>query len=460
MRLRNLAPVVLSLPLLGATPMPQTLQVWEKPIAPGLLYRVEIDTQAPRQIHALRLTPGSPSLRWQAQVAGGTIEEDGTVKGRLGPTEFAAKDSALAVINGDFFSFDHGAPMGLTVREGELINTPARARAVFAWGPKDAMVAMGNSKATLTTEAGIGPLDAVNQPIGENGIALYTAAQGRLMPREGALVVSLDVPKVTWAPSTAVTATVSDIPSESGPLTVAAGKAVLVATGSKRARLEDLRVGDRVTVRLDTPGIDWEKFENVIGGGPFLLRDGKIAIDAAAEGFNTSFAESRHPRTAVGRTAEGDVWMVAIDGRQTQSVGATLQEEALIMQRLGCVDAINLDGGGSTALHLRGLTVNRPSDGLERPVASGIVIFGPKAQVPAGKLRLFVAPKIESDGTVDVRVDIDGKPVPAIDVLWTARGTAWVDPGGRVKFMKAGPATVYARVYGQTLQAELDWKGR
>lgn len=458
MRLRNLAPVVLSIPLLGAAPMPQAVQVWEKPIAPGLVYRVEIDRRVPCQFHALRLTPGSPSLRWHAQVAGGTIEEPDTVKGRLAPTEIAAKDGALAVINGDFFTFDFGAPLGLSVRDGELITTPARARAVFAWGPKDATVAMATSKATLTTEAGTAPLDSVNQPIGENGIALYTAAQGRLLPREGALVVTLNVPNVTWAPSTAVAATVGAIPSESGPLTIEKGKAVLVATGAKRARLENLRAGVPVTIRLDTPGLDWTKFENVIGGGPFLLRDGKIAIDAAAQGFNTGFAESRHPRTAVGRTAEGDIWMVAIDGRQSQSAGATLQEEALIMQRLGCVDAINLDGGGSTALNLRGLTVNRPSDGRERPVANAIAIFGPKPVFPTGKLRLVADTKVAPNGTLDAHVDLDGKPVPPIDILWTARGAAWVDPGGRVTFTQPGPATLYARVYGQTLQAEVEWK--
>lgn len=111
-------------------------------------------------------------------------------------------------------------------------------------------------------------------------------------------------------------------------------------------------------------------------------------------------------------------------------------------------------------MHIRGLTVNRPSDGLERPFASGILVFGPKVPVPTGKLRLFAGPKVSAGGTMEARVDIDGKPVPSIDILWTARGAAWVDPGGRVKFTKAGPATLYARVYGQTLQAELEWAGK
>ena len=93
-----------------------------------------------------------------------------------------------------------------------------------------------------------------------------------------------------------------------------------------------------------------------------LVQDGETAI--GEEGFPPgSFVAARHPRTAVGRTAEGDVWLVAVDGRSPVSVGASLPELAAIMRRLGCVEAMNLDGGGSTTLAAMGLTVNRPSDG-------------------------------------------------------------------------------------------------
>ncbi|MGV3614882.1 MAG: phosphodiester glycosidase family protein [Fimbriimonas sp.] len=460
MRLTKLIPLVLLLPALGYSPLPQTSIAWEKPLAPGLVYRMEVDTATPRQMHALRLTPSSPSLRWQTQIAGGTIEEEGTLKGRLTPTDIAAKEGALAAINGDFFTFDYGAPLGMTVREGELINTPARARAVFGWGPKDAGIATGTAVASITSRSGAGPLDAVNQPIGENGIVLYTRAQGIVTPREGAVVVMLDVPNVKWTPNTVVNAVVKGLSQGGSPLRLGEGQAVLMATGTKRSRLENLTIAQTVTIRTDSPAFDWERFKNVVGGGPFLLREGKVAIDATAEGFSTAFTNRRHPRTAIGRTAEGDVWIVAIDGRQGHSDGATLEETAVIMRRLGCTDAINLDGGGSTALHVRGLTVNRPSDGVERQVANGIVIFGPKAPAPSGKLRLVVAPRVMSDGTLDARVDLDGKPVPNIDVMWTARGEAWADPGGRMRFARAGAATLYARVYGQTLQADVEWDGK
>jgi hypothetical protein len=458
MRLRILVPLILLVPVAPSAPQAQTGMAWEKPIAPGLVYRMEIDRQTPRQIHALRLTPTSPGLRWQAQLAGQTVEEEGTMKGRLTPSDFAAKEGALAVVNGDFFSFDHGAPIGMTVRGGQLLNSPARARAIFAWGANGSAVGFGAVRASLAVP-GREPasLDAVNQPIGDNGLVLYTAAQGRLVPPPGATLVALDVPNVIWSPRTSVKASVASVSVDPAPLTVPEGRAYLMATGTRRAALDNLRVDQTVTVRLETPGLDWDKFENAIGGGPYLLRDGKVAIDAAEEGFNATFSTKRHPRTAIGRTVDGDVWIVAIDGRQAHSDGATLEETAQILRRLGCVDAINLDGGGSTALNVRGLTVNHPSDAKERPVANGIVIFGPKPAAPTGKLRLEVGPRFTPDGAIAARVDLDGKPVPDIDILWTARGPAWVDPAGRVQFTKAGPATLYARVYGQTLQAEVEW---
>ena len=458
MRLKRLFPLVALVPVAGYAPVRQAGVAWEKPIAPGLLYRMEIDPETPRQIHALRITPSSPSLRWHAQLAGGTIEEDGTFKGRLTPSEIVVKEGALAAINGDFFSFDHGAPIGLTVRDGELLNTPAKARAVFAWGPNESVVGFGTVTATLSTVSGLGPLDAINQPIGDNGLVLYTAAQGKASPPEGAIVLALEVPPNAWSPNTSVTAKVVSVSGEPGPILLGSGRALLVATGAKRNRLTDVRVDEAVTITLNTPGFDWEKFENVIGGGPFLLKAGKVAVDAAEEGFNATFSAQRHPRTAIGRTADGDVWLVAIDGRQPHSDGATLEEAAIVMRRLGCVDAINLDGGGSTALNVRGLTLNRPSDGRERAVSNGIVIFGPKLATPSGKLRLSVNPRVADNGTLDARVELDGKPVPDIDVMWTARGAAWADPSGRLQFTKAGPATLYARVYGQTLQAEVEWK--
>jgi len=90
----------------------------------------------------------------------------------------------------------------------------------------------------------------------------------------------------------------------------------------------------------------------------------------------------RHPRTALGRTKDGRLVMVVVDGRykDRRSVGMTLAELAQLMGDLGCVDALNLDGGGSSTLVISGELINRPEGGtFERPVPAGFGVFVPAA---------------------------------------------------------------------------------
>ncbi|RXJ50224.1 phosphodiester glycosidase family protein [Gelidibacter gilvus] len=104
-----------------------------------------------------------------------------------------------------------------------------------------------------------------------------------------------------------------------------------------------------------------------IGGGPVLVKNGEILLDASAEGFGTGHA-IRHPRSAIGYKDEHTLVFLVVDGRQEASAGATLQELAQIMHQLGAVAAVNLDGGGSSALIAANEVVNVPAnvDGGDR----------------------------------------------------------------------------------------------
>ncbi len=93
----------------------------------------------------------------------------------------------------------------------------------------------------------------------------------------------------------------------------------------------------------------------------------------SAEGF----AAARHPRTAVGVRADGRILLVTVDGRQPElSVGMTIAELASLLIELGAVEAVNMDGGGSTAMVVRGEVVNSPSDLTgERAVGDALLVF-------------------------------------------------------------------------------------
>jgi hypothetical protein len=122
---------------------------------------------------------------------------------------------------------------------------------------------------------------------------------------------------------------------------------------------------------------DGSWMQGVVSGKPDLLRNGVATSGQHA----TSFCTTRHPRTALGLSGDGrTLYLVVVDGRSTASVGMTCAELATLLSGLGAHHALNLDGGGSSAMYVRGQgVVNRPSDGTERVVANHLAVFAPSA---------------------------------------------------------------------------------
>ena len=117
--------------------------------------------------------------------------------------------------------------------------------------------------------------------------------------------------------------------------------------------------------------------ETAIGGGPVLIKDGKLENTWEAEmfygnGADDKMPEARHPRTAVGVTKDGLLILFVCEGRgMTDGVaGMTFAEEAAVMESLGCTEALNLDGGGSSCLLVEGKETIKVSDGSQRAVGS------------------------------------------------------------------------------------------
>ena len=145
---------------------------------------------------------------------------------------------------------------------------------------------------------------------------------------------------------------------------------------SKKPRPFDsvIRIVPRVEQAADSA---WPvAHEDITNGVPQLIKNGKIDITWEQEKASRSFAEMRHPRTAVAKLKDGKFLMVTVDGRQPGvSVGMTLQELAEYLLSLGATDAMNLDGGGSTTMFLDGRVVNTPSDKEgERKVSDAILV--------------------------------------------------------------------------------------
>lgn len=202
----------------------------------------------------------------------------------------------------------------------------------------------------------------------------------------------------------------------------------------------DARVADAgdLTSRggpLDRSADVWSRVQEAVGGGPRLLANGQLAIDAAEDGFDPSFVEFPNPRTAVGLSADGTkMYIVTVDGRQAISRGVSLDDLALTLQRYGAVDAMNLDGGGSTTMAVAGIVVDSPGGaGFERPVADMLTIYSdhpgvdipnwdaagrPPVDPPSGARIVAGSGKLIEGQSTRVALKDGGKAVDPSRILW------------------------------------------
>ncbi|HOX45988.1 MAG TPA: phosphodiester glycosidase family protein [Myxococcota bacterium] len=164
---------------------------------------------------------------------------------------------------------------------------------------------------------------------------------------------------------------------------------------------------------VECPGTNWSTpaawMRNAVGGRPLLVREGE-----ALTSFNRTDCTVRHPRTAVGLSRDRQtLYLAVVDGRSGVSVGMTCRELATLMAGLGAWTAMNLDGGGSTTMWLRGTGVlNDPSDGSERTVSDHLAVLADGSGAPGScdwsvDEPLLQAGELDASGTTDL--DGDGR---------------------------------------------------
>ena len=155
---------------------------------------------------------------------------------------------------------------------------------------------------------------------------------------------------------------------------------IISAHGTAAENFKGVYVGDTIIFEEDyinvEHGADFNEAIHIVGAGPTLVKGGEIYVTADAEQFPADIRVGRAPRSAFGITQYGDYIFAVVDGRQAHSKGCTLTEWARILKNnFGAVEAINLDGGGSSELIFKGQLVNSPSDGHERRVGDVLMII-------------------------------------------------------------------------------------
>lgn len=301
----------------------------------------------------------------------------------------------IAGVNGDFFYYPNtqqsGIPTSAAVLDGELLRTPFPRSCLILDENGAPRISILQARGLLKLPGGSeAPIHAVNAPRKPNQLVVYTPRYGATTRTDpGGVEVYLQPEEFPLRHGMTHRAKVRAVQQGVGGGALNPGTWVLSGSGGVTAALKGLAPNDVVELRVDfTPNLGPR--DQVLGGGPRLVRDGKAAVEAEGGAINGSFASTRHPRTAIGFNGS-KVFLVVADGRRPGvSVGMSLPELAQEMVDLGCTDAMNMDGGGSTVLWIRGEIANKPSDGRERPVANGLLVF---SSAPKGDpVRLVAEP--------------------------------------------------------------------
>ncbi len=340
----------------------------------------EGETEAgPVAVHGFYWRADHPDLAVVAVAARDKVrgtEETGRQAERLA----GAGRTPLAAVNADFFVVRgpaYGSVHGPFVRGGELLSMGDSPAAVIL---EDGSLAIEKLDIEVWLETAEGErieIDRLNHARAENERVLYTSHwdERTATDSEGTeILFRADGP---LHPGREITVEVRGEPQEGrGDLRFGAGELVLSAAGEARAALGTLRPGTKLKLksRLDPP----LPVAHAVGGLPVMIREGELLDFTGADPSDyipgPGDPNARHPRTAIG--TDGDtIVALAVDGRAPGiSEGMTIPELAAFMRELGCVDALNLDGGGSTTAWARGRVLNRPSDGAERPLGNALVL--------------------------------------------------------------------------------------
>jgi exopolysaccharide biosynthesis protein len=298
-------------------------------------------------------------------------------------SSLAARYGAVAATNGGYFRVNgtyRGECVGLLMLDGKLISEPHNDREEFGLINNGAAteVVFGHLRFSgqISVNSSKRAVQGLNRPVAPDEIVLFTPEFHRttLTGTEGIEVVVRKNRVVA----------IRDL---KGSSEIPADGYVIAAVGKSREWVkEHLHQGSRVTydwhLNSIEPGDDkkWQRASTILGGGPQLIKDGKVAITNAQEKITPAFVNEGHPRTAIAKLASGKLLLVTVDGRQpSESIGMSLTSLADLLLELGAVEAMNLDGGGSTTMVIQNKLVNKPSDQTgERPVSDAILVF-PKA---------------------------------------------------------------------------------
>lgn len=291
-----------------------------------------------------------------------------TEKGTAPLLQTAELSGTAAAINAGFFNRINRLALGAIRRDNKWLSGPILNRGAIAWNDRgEFAIYRLNLQETLITPANQRlSISQLNSAYVESGIGRYNLDWGATYTpfSDDEIVVTVAGDRVIGqSPGGVAGKTNFSIP----------GNGYILALRSDLSPASQLAAGNLLRLETNTIPADSNRFPYILGGGPVLVQNSRVAVDAKAEGFSDAYVRQTAIRSAIGRTAAGNLLIVAVHNRAGSS-GPNFAELAQILQQMGAVEALNLDGGSSTSLYLGGSLLDRPPSTAAR-VHNAIGIF-------------------------------------------------------------------------------------
>ncbi|PIS29506.1 hypothetical protein COT42_05130 [Candidatus Saganbacteria bacterium CG08_land_8_20_14_0_20_45_16] len=288
-------------------------------------------------------------------------------------SNIAADNQALAAINGTYFDYS-GQPLGALMIDQTLLSFPIYDRTAFFLDAQNTphidSLAISSQ---FRLDSGCYKITGINQLRGKKDIIMYTSVWGETTKTNslGLELVVID------GKINAINLGNSKVPANGYVLSI--NDPALETLAEKAIIGQAIKTEIKIIPYASSP----ENIIQLISGGPRLLKNGQVYVSKHEEKFKYDIASGRAARTAIGITQDKHLLLVTVNGRPRQqkgkneadSLGATLEELSNIMLGLGAVEAMNLDGGGSSTMVINNQVINQPVDGSQRRISNALLVM-------------------------------------------------------------------------------------
>jgi len=352
-------------------------------VGPGVIQYHHVVDSGPWNINVIKIDIQNSWLKLQSVKSGDKLTAFEKTSSMAARNNYEGH-RVVAAINGDFYNTSTGEQIGTQVASGELLKVTSDWLNIALDVDKNPMIGLQSFSGSVITNDSIKNISGVNKIRNTDELIIYNSFKGSTTSTNQFGTEVRVIPIDSWLVNDTIRCIIDTVVSGVGNISIGTNKAVLSGHGiSSEFLINNLFKDDTIKIVLNlNPAL--QKLEQLIGGNTWLVKDGITNTDNG----------DRHPRTSVGFNEDStQFYMFVVDGRQPGlSVGMSYKELGDYMKSWGVYQGLNLDGGGSSTMVVRGAVVNSPSDiGGERSVANSLLLI---STAPTGSLaHIRILPK-------------------------------------------------------------------